>query len=363
LNKMIFNHVTMKKTQVHHKQEVASSSEPREVLVKKNWVPFIFVGALVVLFLFLKFSKAGGPDLNTMKTKVIPEVIKKVINNPSTKYEITSVKETNGMIEFGLKVAGQQYTSYISRDGKLLFTSGIKVDDLNNPKAAAQAASTTTQAKDIKKVAKPDLTAFIVSNCPYGLQMQRVFKKAYEEIPDILSSLTVRYIGSVEGGKLVSMHDQAAGGTEATENLRQICIREEQKEKYWPYVSCYMQEGNSEQCLGTANVSTSDLSACMTDASRGVKYAQADFALATKYKVSGSPTLLVNNSQTVSEFDFGGRNPNAIKEILCASGSNQPEYCKNEISKNDVAVSLSLTDEVAAGSGTTTSAAGCAPAK
>lgn len=352
----------MKKTQVHHKKDLAFSSEPREVMGKKNWVPFTLVGVLVVLFLFLKFSRAGGPDLNTMKTKTIPEVIKKVINNPSTKYEITSVKETNGMIEFGLKVGGQQYTSYISRDGKLLFTSGIKVDDLNNPKVAAQTAS-TTKAKDIKKVEKPNLTAFIVANCPYGLQMQRVFKKAYEEVPDILSSLTVRYIGSVEGGKLVSMHDQAAGGTEATENLRQICIREEQNEKYWPYVSCYMQEGNSEQCLGTASVNTSDLDSCMSDATRGVKYAQADFDLANKYKVSGSPTLLVNNSQTVSEFDFGGRNPNAIKDIVCASGTTQSDFCKNEISKNDVAVSLSKTDEVAAGSGTTTSAAGCAPAK
>jgi hypothetical protein len=33
----------------------------------------------------------------------------------------------------------------------------------------------------------------------------------------------------VKNGKIASMH----GDEEAKENLRQICIREEQKDKYW----------------------------------------------------------------------------------------------------------------------------------
>jgi len=34
-----------------------------------------------------------------------------------------------------------------------------------------------------------------------------------------------------------SMH----GAAEAQENLRQICIREEQSGKYWDYVRCYIE--------------------------------------------------------------------------------------------------------------------------
>jgi len=335
-------------------------TETNDALVKNNWLPIAVVGALVVVFLFLKFFKGDSVDLVKMKNQTIPTVVKKVVNNPNSKVEIVSAKESSGVVEFVLKVNGQQYTSYLTKDAKILFTSGITVDQLNKqPAAGAEAETKKVTAADIKKADKPLLTAFVVANCPYGLQMQRVFKKAMAELPDLASNLAVKYIGSVSGNKLVSMH----GDKEAEENLKQICIREEQNDKYWPYVGCYMQEGNTEGCLNTSGVNLTQMNACVSDTNRGVKYAQADFDLANKMNVSGSPTLLVNNNQVVSEFDFGGRNPNAIKDIVCASGTNKPGYCSNAISKDDVAVSLSTTDAPAPNSGSTNSAAGCAPAK
>lgn len=349
---------TMKKVQKPNKPVPQVDEGLQETSPKNKWIPIAIIVVLIGLFAFLKFTK-GGPGANAMKTKVLPEVIKKVINDPNTKYEINSLKETSGLYEFELTVNNQKYTSYITQDGKLLFTSGIKVDDLNKAQASAGTA-TKTAAKDIKTSDKPNLTAFVVANCPYGLQMQRAFKKALAEVPELASALSVRYIGAIENGKITAMH----GDEEAQENLKQICIREEQADKYWPYVSCYMQEGKTEQCLSTAGVDTDQLTACTTDAKRGNKYAQADFDIANKYSVSGSPTLLANGSQTVSEFDFGGRNANAIKDLVCAASKNKPEYCKNEISKTDVAVSLSVTDDAPAADATTTnSAAGCEPAK
>jgi len=196
------------------------------------------------------------------------------------------------------------------------------------------------------------LVAFVVSQCPYGVQMQRVFKKAIEEIPAISSFLKVKYIGSVENNKITAMH----GDEEAQENLRQICIREEQKDKYWSYVSCYMQEGKSDGCLTTSGVNSTQLKACVDDVSRGIKYAKADFDLANKFSVSGSPALLLNEKQTVSEFDFGGRVPNAIKEIVCCGSNEKPEFCSQDISKDEVAVSFSKTDEASSAGD---SAAGC----
>lgn len=330
----------MKKIVKHQKPVSEVINEEESVPAKKNFLPIVVVAVLVGLFLFLKFSKGGSVDLNTMKTKTIPDLVKKVVNNPSTKVEVLSAKEVSGLVEFELSVAGQKYTSYVTKDGKLLFTSGIKVDDLNKAQTSATGTKPATPTT-LEKADKASVTAYIVANCPYGLQMQRAFKKAITELPDLASSLTVRYIGSVDNGKITSMH----GDAEAQENLKQICIREEQKEKYWPYVSCYMQEGKTEECLASAGVNVSNLNTCTSDAGRGLKYAQADFDLANKFSVSSSPTLLANNKQTVSEFDFGGRNPNAIKEVLCAASKTKAGFCANTLSKDDVAVALSKTDE------------------
>lgn len=335
-----------------------SENTPRVNMLKNNWIPLAFIGVLLVLFGAIRLLNGPTVDLNTMKTKTLPDLIKKVAN-PGTKIQILSVKETNGLVEFELTVNGQKYTSYISKDGKLLFTSAIKVDDIAKAQANTNAsAPKTATAAEIKKSDKPNLTAFVVAQCPYGLQMQRAIKSAISSASDISSFMTVRYIGSVNGNKLSSMH----GDQEAAENLRQICIREEQNEKYWPYVSCYMQEGNSESCLGSTGVDTSSLNSCVNDKSRGIAYAQKDFDMAAKFGVQGSPTLIANNSQTVSEYDFGGRNPEAIKSLVCALGTNKPSFCSQTLAKTDVATAFSTTDEPSTAAPAATTGGGCAPA-
>jgi glutaredoxin len=210
---------------------------------------------------------------------------------------------------------------------------------------------------DLKKNDNPKLTAYIMADCPYGLQMQRVFKNVINTDNNTANNLRVEYIfdqnSNFETGDLNSLH----GKEEAQENLRQICLREEQPSLYWPYVSCYMQKsGNSQNCLTQTGVNIQSLNTCMTDKNRGLKYAKKDYENTQKLGVSGSPTLVLDGKQVVSEFDFGGRNPNAIKEILCCSADKKLAFCNKEFSKNDVAISFSQTDEQVAG---TSTAGGC----
>ncbi len=327
-------------------------------LLKHKFIVLVIIAAVLGAGFLVK-TTVTKKSVSKFQKDIIPGVIKKVINDSKAKFTISSVKETSGVYEFALTVGegnnAQKYVSYISKDGKLLFTSGIKLDSLKN-KAQVKGEETTPKkltCNDLSKAETPNLTAFIVSGCPYGLQMQRVLKKALSEAPGLDAYLTVRYIGSIEGGKITSMH----GDQEAAENLNQICIREEQKDKYWPYVACYMQEGKGEDCFNSAGVDTTQLKSCVDDQNRGLKYAQADFDLANKFKVSGSPTLIVNNSQTVSEFDFGGRVADAVKQIVCCASKNKGDFCSQELSKDEVASSFSSTD---AASATTNSSGGCA---
>lgn len=322
--------------------------------------PLLYFSVIIlVLFATLLFKRVSSQNnLNNFKSKIVPEVVKKVINNPQTKFQIGSVKDTSGIYEFELTINPdknpQKYISYITRDGKILFTSGIKLETLNKPQVKGTTENQTKKltCNDVQKQETPTLTAFIVSNCPYGLQMQRVFKKVLAELPQMINNLNVRYIGSVDNGKITSMH----GDKEAEENLRQICIREEQKNKYWDYVSCYMQEGKTDECLATTGIDINQLKSCTDDNNRGLKYAKADFDQANKFGISGSPTLLVNDKQIVSEFDFGGRVPNSLKEIVCCGAKEKPDYCNNEISKDEVASSFSQTDVAGA---STNSSGGC----
>ena len=76
------------------------------------------------------------------------------------------------------------------------------------------------------------------------------------------------------------------GEVEAQENLRQICIREEQTDRYWDYVRCYMKEGKTAECLESVSIDLKELDACTNDSARGLAYAQEDFDLATSFKIT-----------------------------------------------------------------------------
>ncbi|OGF99301.1 hypothetical protein A2Y99_05010 [Candidatus Gottesmanbacteria bacterium RBG_13_37_7] len=305
----------------------------------------IFLLIILIILGYLIYQKYFSTNKNNTELKnSITSSIKKVLGNESYKVSVDNLKETSGVYQFDLNLdtgSGnpQKYVSYISKDAKILFQSGIIIDSLNQAKPSS-ASEKQLSCNDLNKSDAPKLTAFVVSNCPYGLQTQRLFKQVINEQSSLQNNLDIKYIGSVQDGKITSMH----GEKEAEENLRQICIREEQKDKFWDYLSCYMKEGKSEECLKTAGINTNALSVCTTDSQKGLKYAQADFDIQNKFNVSGSPTLILNNNQIVSESNFGGRIPNAIKEIICCSYNTKPEFCSKDLSKNSVAVSFSLND-------------------
>ncbi|MCJ7826075.1 DsbA family protein [Patescibacteria group bacterium] len=306
-------------------------------------IALVVIGALGAVWMM----KINRDQIVKAKTTLIPNIVKKL--DPSvTLKEVTNMKDESGIYVFDLKLEingqEQKFTSYMTKDGKLFFTGGIKVADLDK-KTDTKGEATGEQKKpltctDVKKTDAPTLTAFVVADCPYGLQMQRLMKVAATEEQGLSTYFSVKYIGSIEDGKITSMH----GDNEAQENLRQICIREEQKNLYWPYVSCYMKEGKSPECLTQANVNQTQLQTCINDAQKGLAYAQKDFDSAKKLGISGSPTLVIND-MVVSEFDFGGRNVDSLKQLICCGSNAKLGFCDKTLSKEDVAISYATSDK------------------
>lgn len=329
-----------------HQQKKIKPSQSHVTFFNNKF--FIIVIVLLLLVFFAVRFKRNN-ELNNLQNKIIPEAVKKIVNNQNAKIKIENLSLRSGVVQFDLKLdvgmGEQKYVSYITKDGKILFTSGIDLEKIN-VSSPAQSQKRTQTCEELEKNENPILTAYVMADCPYGLQMQRVFKMMIEKQPTVKNNLRVEYIfdsnSNFETGDINALH----GKEEAQENLRQICIREEQQDLYWPYVSCYMKKkDSSSSCLTEVGVNKVELDNCMKDKNRGLTYAKKDFDNTNKLGASGSPTLVLNGKQLVDENGFGGRSPKAIKEILCCSANKKLPYCSFEFSSTNAIFSFSETDE------------------
>ena len=279
--------------------------------------------------LFKGFGNQGGEE-------IAQEAINFISENMLDGAEavLVSVSEESGVYSFKMKVGDQEYDSYLTKDGKILFPSGISLAEPEEGIAAAETEKKTCE--DINKTEEPILEVFVVSQCPFGVQMQRILNEIVKSIPQLAPYVRVEYMGAIEGGKITAMH----GDEEAQENLRQICLREEQPNNFWAYIDCYIKEGDINSCLGIAQVDVGSLTSCLADGNRGLAYAQEDFAKQDKYQITGSPTLILDGEK-ISEFDFGGRTAEAVKTVVCCAFQEKPSLCDETLSTESANTSFS----------------------
>ncbi|MEI7425058.1 MAG: hypothetical protein WCK10_02995, partial [Candidatus Staskawiczbacteria bacterium] len=180
------------------------------------------------------------------------DVVKYINDNQlaQTPATLVSVSQESGLVKVKIKIGENEFDSYATKDGKLLFPQAIDM----KPEKAVEPASTTKEPTatptTLQTTDNPELQAFVVARCPYGLQMQRAMADAVKNMPSLGQYMKVRYMGSVSGNTITSMH----GDAEAQENLRQICIREEQPAKYWSYTACQMKTGDTTGCEASVGV-------------------------------------------------------------------------------------------------------------
>lgn len=334
---------------------------------KNALLPAIAIAGILIAGGLIYANMNGGISLAGfgMSNEKIAQTAVDYINNnnlaPSPATVVAgSVTSEYGLVKFKIDIGGNAFDSYVTRDGKMLFPQVIALGGTNTAAGGntnTGGAAPKVTAADLPKSDNPMMDVFVVSRCPYGLQVQRAMASAIAAVPELGKYMTVRYIGAVGGTHgITAMH----GDAEALENLRQICLRDEQPTKYWPYVSCQMKAGDTAGCEKSSGVDSAKLSSCLSDKSRGVEYAKKDFELQNKYGANASPTTILGNS-TISEFDFGGRSADALKSIICAASTTQPSFCSEKLDTNQAATSFSLTYASATGSAPTNSAAGCAP--
>jgi glutaredoxin len=242
---------------------------------------------------------------------------------------LTSVNEDNGLYNLKFTIAGREYDSYITTDGKMLFPSVVDMSQ------TPQTTTTEPETFEPKKTDKPVAQLYVMSFCPYGIQAE----KAMKPVVDLLgskASIEPHFIVSVSGNTVNSLH----GEYEATEDMRQACIwKNYGQATFWTYVdyiNSNCNKGNLDTCWKDAakgaKVDTTKIENCVK--TEGLTLMKAEDALSKQNSVSGSPTLIINGARY-----NGARTADAYKQAICSAFNKPPSECSKTLSTSSESTS------------------------
>jgi hypothetical protein len=180
---------------------------------------------------------------------------------------------------------------------------------------------------DIPKSDTPEVHAFIMSRCIFGLQ----FLKAYIPVIELLgdkADIEVNFVPFI-------MH----GESELADNNNFYCVQKEQKDKFTDYLRCFIENnGNHEQCMIDAGINRTSHNACLQQLEEDFNVTEIfeasykypiDSELAQGYNVPGSPSFGINGQNVTVR-----RSAEAIRLAICAAFNSPPEECSKMLNPN-----------------------------
>jgi len=180
----------------------------------------------------------------------------------------------------------------------------------------------------VTKSDRPKVELFVMSYCPFGLQMEKAYLPAWNLLKD-KADIGIKFVS-------YAMH----GLKEIEENTRQLCIGQNQPAKLPAYLQCFTGKDDYKSCMSQVGITEGSLSSCVN--ATNAKYKILDKFndqttwlsgrypvypvhedLNNKYGVQGSPTLVINGAQV----DGVNRTAEAVKQAICAAFNNPPAEC------------------------------------
>ncbi len=203
------------------------------------------------------------------------------------------------------------------------------VDDDNNKLIDCDDPACKSAWACMEKRDKPVVDVFVMSHCPYGLQIERGIMPVWDLLED-KADINIRFCD-------YAMHKKK----EIDEQLRQYCMQKSNKKQFKKYLKCFLTCGDSNKCLKEAKVNIAALKKCvrLTDKKFGVsrdfknkKKWKGKFpsfnvekGLVDKYRVKASPTLIVNDVVVT------GRSPQDILNAVCLGFKDKPAECGEKL--------------------------------
>lgn len=298
--------------------------------VKKIIVPVIIVVVLLGIAAGLYYLKT-----NVISKDKAKEIAMDVINNDVLQGQATAtfkeITSKNGVYMIKIELQGQEYYSYITKDGKIVFPQGIE--------ATSQEEENKQATKDIPKEEKSTAMLFVMSFCPYGNQAEDAMAPVYNLLKD-KADIQLHYViySNYNGGgsnycldkenKYCSMH----GIQELNQGVRELCVQKYQPDKLWNFVlgiNTACTANNADTCwetvAKTAGINTTQIKTCQKD--EATTLLANEVALNEKYGVQGSPMLLINEKEFT-----GNRSAEGYKAGVCAGFETEPTECSQSLS-------------------------------
>ncbi|MFZ2192744.1 MAG: DsbA family protein [Candidatus Moraniibacteriota bacterium] len=331
-------------------KEVCAHDEKKCCCEKyKEHLPKI-IAAIVLVILVAGFGYYkmvwSKTHLTTTAAKAkVEDFINNNLMQPGTKAEISDVTKENGMFKVMLKIGEgdkqQEYTSYLSLDGKKFIPDGkggvmdiAQVIEEKAKNSEGDVAANSEPQAEIPKTDKPVVELFIMSYCPYGTQIQK-------GIIPVVETLGAKMNYSM---KFVSyaMHEKV----ELDENLKQYCIGKNEPAKLSAYLKCFLKDSKqAEACVKSAGVNAVKLTSCVSATDKQFKVSEKYADKSTwsggqfptfdvnkednvKYGVQGSPTLIVNGV----EVKGAGRDSASLLKTICSAFKTEPKECSTSLS-------------------------------
>jgi hypothetical protein len=322
-----------KSVEENHKTEMPSKeiSKPMQNLTDKLRAnPFILstiVLGLFSLFLLIVVTP-GGISGNVVSEEVAGNNLIEFLNAVAdSEVTLVDVNDDGDFYEVIIEFKEQEMPFYVTKDGSRYASS---LTSLVNAEQNDREPSV-----DVPKSDKPIVELFVMTHCPYGTQAEKGI------IP------TIKALGDTVDAKIRFVHYFMHEGEkqEPYETPIQVCIREEQPEKYLDYLECYLEDGDSDRCLIEVGIDQAKMNTCLDNGKADEYYAE-DSGLSEDYGVQGSPTLVVNGVRFGSARDCSvgqqeegecivysqGRSPSAYLNTICQAFNDVPEECNLELS-------------------------------
>jgi len=275
------------------------------------WAISTIVLAIVLLLFVL--NPSASPTGNVIGEKEAGDIVLDFAKVQGLDAKLVNIKYDSGLYEVTVTIKDQDVPVYLTGDGKNLVPSIMPIDDILNQ--AQRPTQTTTQApSSVPKSDKPEVELFVMTHCPYGTQAEKGF------VP-VLKILESKNLADVSI-KFVHYFLHKNPGEEPDETPIQICLREEQPDKFIPYLEEFLAEGDSKASRIAVGVDEDALQECISSG-RADEYYAVDSALSEEYGVRGSPTLIINGAQSQA-----GRSEDAYLKGICSAFTEVPEICE-----------------------------------
>lgn len=293
---------------------------------KNPWVIVSIILAVVVIILLIKSFGGVSTGVTVSGEDAGAKLVEFLNSRTGGGVEYLSFEELGGdLYAVTVSYNGQDIPVFITKDGEYFVQGAVPIDDAgvvpNNPQQPQQPVEVT-------KSDKPKVELFVMTHCPYGTQAEKGYLPAINKLGDKIDS-SVKFVHYF-------LHDP-----ENAETPVQICIREEQGDKFNDYLACFLEDGDSARCLTKTGIDQTKLDACIAN-NYDALYA-VDSELSQGYGVQGSPTLVING-QIISS----GRSSAAMLETICSAFNTAPEECDAVLSAENPSPGFGYSTSAAA---------------